>query len=702
MAGLFGEIIMKQFEFLQAVPVWEKGKEKEKNYTLVFKAEVKKRENLKLFIACSSIYQVFAGSKFVAAGPARAAHSIYKVDEIDLSGINAEDILIYVSGYNTNLFCITNEPSFLCAELTDGNKVLAATGIKGFSARVFSEKRQKVQRYSYQRAYSEYYIMDHTANTDFDCELVKSDNKKFVCRDVHYPEYKRIPIEKSINSGRIFNRDVPLVYNDRSITKVCMSGDGFLRDELEFEATKFVGELSFKTENEKAEICKHTILQAGKFATFELDFNNTGFIDMTIEVKTETRLIITFDEMLDDNGDINYVRNLTANVIVYDLKSGIYHLTSIEPYTFRYIRITSFSGDVDISDFRLIEYKFPEINVECISQDERDIKIFNAAVETFRQSTLDIYMDCPSRERAGWLCDSFFMARAEYALTGKSVVERSFLENFLSYNTIKNIPSKMLPMLYPADFRNESFIPNWAMFYVIQLEDYFKRSNDNELIVLAKDKIYGLLDYFKDFENEFGLLEKLENWVFVEWSKSNDYVQDVNFPTNMLYYRMKLAAATLYDDKKILDKAERLKKTIIDMSYKNGFFCDRAIREENGLIVTDEMTETAQYYAFFTGVATIEAFADLWEKLKKEFGPERDKEAYTEISQSNAFIGNYLRLELLRVNNETEQLIEETRKYFLYMAEKTGTLWEHTTSNASLCHGFASYVVLWYLKNESN
>jgi len=238
------------------------------------------------------------------------------------------------------------------------------------------------------------------------------------------------------------------------------------------------------------------------------------------------------------------------------------------------------------------------------------------------------------------------------------------------------------------------------MFYVIQLEDYFKRSNDNELIVLAKDKIYGLIDYFRNFENEFGLLEKLENWVFVEWSKSNDYVQDVNFPTNMLYYRMKLAVAALYDDKIILDEAERLKKTIIEMSYKNGFFCDRAMREENGLRVTDEVTETAQYYAFFTGVASVDEFGTLWKILKENFGPERDKETYPKISPSNSFIGNYLRLEILRVNSETNQLFEETRKFFLYMAEKTGTLWELTTANASLCHGFAAYVVLWYLKDK--
>ena len=39
-----------------------------------------------------------------------------------------------------------------------------------------------------------------------------------------------------------------------------------------------------------------------------------------------------------------------------------------------------------------------------------------------------------------------------------------------------------------------------------------------------------LFDYFERFRNEDGLLEKLESWVFVEWSKANHFVQDVNYP----------------------------------------------------------------------------------------------------------------------------------------------------------------------------
>ena len=54
---------------------------------------------------------------------------------------------------------------------------------------------------------------------------------------------------------------------------------------------------------------------------------------------------------------------------------------------------------------------------------------------------------------------------------------------------------------------------------------------------------------------------------------------------------------------------------------------------------------------------------------------------------------NVLRLELLSRAGRTRQLIDESRAYLLYMADRTGTLWENVDERASLNHGFASHVV---------
>ena len=37
------------------------------------------------------------------------------------------------------------------------------------------------------------------------------------------------------------------------------------------------------------------------------------------------------------------------------------------------------------------------------------------------------------------------------------------------------------------------------------------------------------------YENGDGLLQNLPSWNFVEWSAANDWINDVNYPTNFLY-----------------------------------------------------------------------------------------------------------------------------------------------------------------------
>ena len=114
-------------------------------------------------------------------------------------------------------------------------------------------------------------------------------------------------------------------------------------------------------------------------------------------------------------------------------------------------------------------------------------------------------------------------------------------------------------------------------------------------------------------------------------------------------------------------------------------------------------TESCQYYAFFTGIATPESHPKLWNILINEFGPKRISEGlYKEIAPSNAFIGNFIRLELLARTAQWEKLLREIEGYFGYMAERTGTLWEKIDDKASLNHGFSSQIAVWIYQCTEN
>ena len=251
-------------------------------------------------------------------------------------------------------------------------------------------------------------------------------------------------------------------------------------------------------------------------------------------------------------------------------------------------------------------------------------------------------------------------------------------------------------MCYPSEFRTPEYIPNWAMWYLIELSEYLERTGDRELIEAAAPKMLRLYDYFCGFENEMGLLASLDGWIFVEWSMCNKLVRDVNYPTNMLYYKFLNTLYELYGGEEYKRKAQNLREVIRRESRAGLFFSDNSVRRDGKLILTGECTETCQYYTFFTGVATAEEDGELWEALVRDFGPERAATGKWErIYPSNAFIGNYLRLELLSGVGLYEKLSENIRGYFDYMVSRTGTLWEHTGITASCNHGFASHVLVW-------
>jgi hypothetical protein len=223
--------------------------------------------------------------------------------------------------------------------------------------------------------------------------------------------------------------------------------------------------------------------------------------------------------------------------------------------------------------------------------------------------------------------------------------------------------------------------------------------HDASLVAKLRPRVEKLVRFFEAYENADGLLEKLPAWVFVEWSKANTFVQDVNYPSNMAYAGMLDAVARLYGRADLAAKAARVRRTVKEQSFDGRFFRDHAVRAADGrLEVRPDVTETCQYYAFYFGVASFETDGALWRRLLDDCGPVRKVlERYPDVGPSNAFIGNYLRLELLSRAGLPERIDRESRGFFTYMAERTGTLWEHDSHDstaASCCHGFAAHVAV--------
>ena len=347
-------------------------------------------------------------------------------------------------------------------------------------------------------------------------------------------------------------------------------------------------------------------------------------------------------------------------------------------------------------------FKNPKARLAKLDSSDPAIeKIFEAARETYAQNAVDVFTDCPGRERAGWLCDSFFTGRSSILFTGSLEGEDLFLENYLLPESFEKIPDGMFAMCYPGDFMNARFIPNWAMWLVLEVEEYKKRGGDLRIVEAYRPKFEKLVGYLKTFRNSDGLLENLPSWVFLEWSMANNLVQDVNYPSNMTWAEVLDAMDRLYGMPELAAEAEKVRETVRRQSWTGKWFCDNALRQKDGTLkLSGECTETCQYYAFYFKTATPETHAELWRTLIADFGPKRKETGkYPEIHPSNAFIGNYLRLECLSREGLSDRILDETRGFFLYMADITGTLWENIGTTASCNHGFASHVAVTYRRD---
>ncbi|MBE0653760.1 MAG: hypothetical protein IH594_08175 [Bacteroidales bacterium] len=700
--------------FKSAQPIWPEGQQHVKNQTVGFRVNFEDpgEAPVVLKITGSNIYRIFLNGQFLGHGPARAGHGHYRVDEWDLTdqvGEGPNLLAIEAVCYNVNSFYLLDQPAFVQAEIVAGNKVLAATRTNknDFEVIILSERVQKVPRYSFQRPFVEYYRLapgfddwktdPATLVQGVTCEY--TGEKNLLDRHITYSEFDIRTPARVISGGKMktgIKREK--YWRDRAVTNIDEKLKGFPEEELVFNPAIALQEMEIlETISMDEEYMKQTKqnLSAGNFSTLDFGTNLSGFIGATVTCTETARIYFTFDEILTGD-DVDFRRLGCINAVTWDLEPGTYKLESIEPYTFKYLKIITEEGECSVEDVYIREYVNSDISkAQFVSSDPRLNRIYEAGVETFRQNAVDVFMDCPHRERAGWLCDSYFTARVAQDLSGNSLIERNFYENYLVPDSFQFIPRGMLPMCYPSDHNDGVFIPNWAMWFVVELKEYLYRSNDREMVDALKPRVMELLEYFDAFKNEDGLLEKLDSWVFVEWSAANGFVQDVNYPSNMLFAAVLDAAGDLYTMDELKKEAETIRETIRKQSFNGEFFVDNAIRNENGsLMVTNNTTEVCQYYAFFFDVAIPETHPELWKKLTEEFGPRRQQNnPYPNVHFANAFIGNYLRLELLSRYDRQAQLLSESIEFFNYMAERTGTLWENITDNASCNHGFASHVV---------
>ena len=678
--------------FENAKPIFIKNGESLNTFA-TFKTTIEKYENVKIKLTAHYFYKLFVNGTPVAFGPCRAAKNYARVDEISLDNYltkQQNEIAIMVAGYNCKSLSTCKNYPFLTAEITSNNNVIAYTG-KHFKGYMVNSRVKEVYRYSKQRHFSEIINFNNGSFLgDIETEVVLVNEPKYLNRRVNYPKYEKVSITTAEVEGTYRKNES----NDASVSCYSWKSEPefwgeFNLDKIKYNPREFILKNEYNPTSYNVNL--PITLNENEYAIFDFNVILTGFLNFNFTCDNNADVIIAFSENSNDN-EFNFVKWFNGyNTFEYILNNDNYDIETFEPFTAKKVLIAVKEGSVTVNKVNLKTYEGNFNNLKKVEFLDDDLNlIYKASVTSFIQNAVDLYTDCPSRERAGWLCDSFFTGKTEYFLTGKSTVETAFLENYINFENDDGYEEGMIPMCYPSDNKNQ-FIPQWSMWFILEVEDYLYNRKPELTVNDFKPAIYKLLDYYKRYENSDGLLEKLSNWNFVEWSKANDLTDGVNYPTNFLYAKVLDCVYRMYGDKSCLKKAEKVREIAIRQSFDGKFFHDLAVRNENGeLVLQDDITEICQYYAIlFSGInLKDEKYAFLYDTIKNVFN--KDRTNYPEIEKINMFIGVYLKLLALEKLEEDELIIKTVKEYFLYMAKATGTLWEYVTLSRSLCHGFAS------------
>lgn len=688
---------MKPFKY--CIPVYVADKSKIINcqtaYRTVFDGST---DEFSLVLTGSTLYRVWLNGVIIHYGPARAPHGYVRVDRINFrANADVNTLVIEVAGYNCPSFYTMNIESFIQAELYNKDKCIRFTGLNGGFTGVSLDKirETRVLRYSYQRAFTETWKLDR--NLDDSIMSLPAEPLSEVLHVREYLErvfpYPKLDIYSDITPYEHGNTASAGIFNkyDKRFTRISTEVVGYPINQCPDDV---LSDMFVTFHPDDNEVVLPSRIGKDEYINFRLGRLNAGFIRIKLRALVKSTVYIYFSEKLTDgiiNCGVNNEEKL--DIIKLDLKPTTNDIVfeSFECYSLMYIGIRVLSGIVEISDISLREYICPLSYVPLNSGDAALDKTYEAAFYTFCQNSVDTFTDCPGRERAGWLCDSYFTAKAAYHYTGSLELETAFLTDFLlakNFPTLTGgiLPEGLLPMCYPGEITTGDTINQWTMWFILELGEFAQRGGDYEKFA---DIIKKALAYLEHFENSDNLLESLEQSQFIEASAANYWVNDVNYPTNMLYTKVLETSSVLLEKPELSDKADHIKTAIIKQSFDGRLFRDHAVRSADGsLVVLDDRSNICQLEAVLFDIIDIDDshYSTFLTSLLDSFKG-------LKVEPLAGFIGYAVRILTLLKMGQKAQVINEIRETYAICAMETTTLWETMfVKGSSLSHGFASFI----------
>ena len=678
--------------------------------------EVPANATVTICVTARNLYRLFINGAPVLYGPARTAHGYARVDEKDISahlhaGLNhiAIEVVAYgrdYPGYNRYSNDCTLEEGLLTAELLVNGRVASATGRDAWMACAITARAPESERISHSRECTEIYWID-SAYTAWRCgegafvpATVLPEEPVYLRHEALIPTLACFPIRELVAFGAC--RMDP----DRAVKPLFYEVNSPIYAALPEHPT---ADCRRTVEDPTAALSARPTPEGmafdgaeGFYALYDGLVSRVGFVRLSVTCEREGILDLVHSELLDTDGSVPHYHNQVTRLHV---PAGRTDFLAMEPALARYIKlIFRGTGRVVLHDLAMLDDSYPDEHRSTFQcSDENVNRLYRAAKLTLCLNTRDIFMDCPERERGGWLCDSLWTARAAALLLSDTRVEREFLENFL-LTPADGMFHGFFPEVYPAakpDYKAMTGITTWSFWLMCEVCEFIRRTGDRAFGEEHRARIRAFVEGSRYFLGKSGLLESLP-WLFIDWSMANlpEHNQPVSTAANALYAYMLADLGRTFGEPDWVAEANRMRNRLRDAvcggdspaelrSIPDAF----DVTPDGNLRSRDRYSEAAMYTALWSGLFEPGECPVLEGMVRDRMGPAPLYAKDPNVGSSQLFIGLCIRLDMLARRGHDRKLYADLRALFdSQLREGPGTLWENgIIDTSSRCHGFTAH-----------
>ncbi len=244
----------------------------------------------------------------------------------------------------------------------------------------------------------------------------------------------------------------------------------------------------------------------------------TGTLEMEAVSPVEgARVILQCGEELTEEGRVRYdMRCGCRYEETWTLRKGVNRLEPYDYKGFRYGEILC-GPETEIRRIRAVVRHYPMDESLCTFRSEEGTadRIFELCKNGVKFGTQEGYLDCPTREKGQYLGDAVVTSRAQVWLTGSVEMLRKCVDQFAQ--TAETCPG--LAAVAPGSLRQE--IADFSLMWPQLLLTDYQFTGDREFLRKYYPTAKGIIEYFRKYEREDGLLEQVaDKWNLVDWPEN--------------------------------------------------------------------------------------------------------------------------------------------------------------------------------------